>query len=116
VCLENKTNATAIKAVYGAIFMSMSIYFVVSLVAIYMFGSMISSNVLDNVGNEGATWEALVLRIAFLLVIGCHIPYVFYGGKECLLIMIDEFTRQTVSKSLDNKLASSNEGTPRESA
>jgi hypothetical protein len=84
--------------------MSMGVYLTVSLVAIYMFGSLISSNVLDNVGNEGATWAALVLRFAFLLVIGCHIPYIFFSGKESLLIMIDEVTRQTISRSLENKL------------
>lgn len=61
VCLENKNNKTITKSVYGSVFLSMTVYFVVSVASVYLFGSSITANVLDNVGKQGATWEALIL-------------------------------------------------------
>ena len=72
------------------------IYFAVSLVSIFMFGSSISADILDNVGAEGGTWESYVLRAAFVIVVACHIPFVFFAGKEAFLIVIDEATKKTV--------------------
>lgn len=68
--------------------------------SIYMFGSAIHSSVLDNIGEERREWESYILRGAFLLVIGCHIPFVFFAGKEGLLIIIDELDRKSVSNAL----------------
>lgn len=66
-----------------------------------MFGSAIHSNVLDNIGEESRVWESYILRVAFLIVIGCHIPFVFFAGKESLLVIIDEIDRKSVSQALE---------------
>lgn len=76
------------------------IYTIVGFLSIFMFGSALHSSVLDNIGEERRLWESYLLRSAFLVVIGCHIPFVFFAGKESLLIIIDELDRKSVSRAL----------------
>ena len=69
---------------------------------------------LDNIGIEyvdnvldGSTtyfWEAYIVQISFMIVIACHIPFIFFGGKEALCILIDEIDRKSISNALWHKL------------
>jgi hypothetical protein len=38
-----------------------------------------------------------------LVLIACHLPYIFFAGKECALVMIDEVHRKAISKYLDDR-------------
>ena len=38
----------------------------------------------------------------------CHVPFVFYSGKESLLIVIDELNRKSISNALWHKLQNNN--------
>lgn len=91
-----------------------SIYFAVAVVSICMFGTAIESSVLINIGEEskdnskpGVTtnfWEAYIVQISFMIVIACHIPFIFFSGKEGLCIIIDEIDRKSISSALWLKL------------
>lgn len=81
------------------------LYFSVALISIYMFGDCLESSVLLNIGGEQPTnWESYVVRVAFMIVLACHIPFIFYMGKEGLLIIIDEIDRKSISSALVLKL------------
>lgn len=40
-----------------------------------------------------------------MIVLAAHIPYIFFSGKEGLMIIIDEIDRRSVSKTLDERVA-----------
>jgi hypothetical protein len=111
--MKLRSNNAATKAVYYALAMAMVIYVVLSVLSIYTFGSSLQPDVLDNVNEEiDHQWESITLRIAFIIVIVCHIPYVFFSAKEAMLIIVDEWDRQSISQTLTQRLithADSNE-------
>jgi hypothetical protein len=39
-----------------------------------------------------------------MIVLFCHIPFIFFSAKEGLLIIIDELDRRSISKTLDQRL------------
>ena len=49
-------------------------------------------------------FEAYIMQIMFLIILACHIPYLFFSGKEALLIIIDETMRRSISLTLSKKL------------
>lgn len=91
-----------------SVFISMGVYVAFSIVALYMFGSGLLPDVLDNIGREESDIGSFIIRAAFLIVVGCHLPFVFFGCKDCFLIVLDEIARGSVSKSLEIKLAHHN--------
>jgi len=78
-----------------------------------MFGPTLESSVLLNIGylekpDGAAYWEAYIIQIAFMCVLMCHIPFIFFSGKEAILIVIDEIRRKSISSALWHKLQNNN--------
>ncbi len=110
--MKDKSNENGLKAVSLAIFISMFIYISLSLLGIYTFGSNIKHDLLDNVGENGYSWESIIISICFLLVIIFHIPFIFFVGKEAFLIVVDELDRRSISSLLDEQLTNIKDNSP----
>ena len=61
------------------------------------------SSVLKNVDKEKNLYS-YVIRIAFLVVLACHIPYIFFVYKESFLIIYDEAKNHSMTKALQYKI------------
>ena len=95
-------------------FLVQGIYLLVSVSTIFMYGSNIQDNVLQNIGKSypavaNVFWESFVMEILFLTILGCHIPYIYFSGKEALLIVVDEIMRRSISLVLTKKLLQTQE-------
>ena len=86
----DRTPAKLMKSVALAMLFTFIIYVSCGILSIYLFGSSLSTNVLDNISAEAGNNLSLVVRVAFSIVLACHIPYVFYYGKEGALVIVDE--------------------------
>lgn len=94
--------------------LTLVIYTSVALISIAMFGDNLQSVVLVNIGttktSTGATfWESYITQMSFMILLSCHIPFIFFAGKEGLLIIIDELDRKSISSALWHKLYATNE-------
>jgi len=92
------------KAVNYAVASTTIIYVWFALLGAFVYGTKLETNVFKNVSEESHKWESYFLRSIFLVVLGCHIPFIFFGGKESTLIIIDEIKRGSISKALAQKL------------
>lgn len=96
----NRTPDKLLSATALALSFTSLIYISTGLLAIYLFGSELSSNTLDNICDEGTNFLSMAVRIAFAFVVACHVPYVFLYGKEGCCIIADELIQNSTSASL----------------
>ena len=99
----NKSNETMKKAIIIAISLTTIIYTTLGILSIYTFGRQLTSNVFDAVATSDTVY-ATIIRVAFLLVLACHIPFVFLPTKESFLILVDEAQNRSMQIALDHKL------------
>lgn len=100
---HNKSTKTGMTAIAYASLMSFIIYVSLGIISIYMFGSSLDVSVISNVDKEKNIYSYIV-RLAFMIVLACHIPYVFLPTKEGLLIIFDEFKNKSMEKMISEKV------------
>lgn len=84
------------------------VYLLVGFIGLFLFGDTVQSSVLINFGDirtpQGKPFfESQVIQVAFMIVLMCHIPFIFFSGKEAVCIIVDEFDRKSISKVLELK-------------
>ena len=77
------------KAMTIGIIITTLVYVSLGVLSIYSFGSSLTSDVFDAINKEDTIYS-IIIRVAFLIVLACHIPFVFLPTKEGFLIIIDE--------------------------
>lgn len=85
----------AMKAVNSTIILVSAVYLSVSLFIIYMYGSNVNKVFFENLkgNNDSITWEGVSVRCVYLVIVACHIPYVYFACKEAGLIIIHELQK-----------------------
>ncbi len=83
--------------------MSFGVYVTLAMIFLCIFGGSINESVLKNVDQE-TNFESYIVRVSFLMILACHIPYIFYSGKESLCILVDEIMRGNMTKALEASL------------
>ena len=88
-----------------------ALYIGVAIIAMQIFGadcgnygSVLQLIALEDNGSGFKPWESMVLRLIYIVVVFCHIPFLFFSGKESILIVIDELDRGSISKAIAFKL------------
>ena len=107
--LQEKTNEQYVKINNYGLLICCVIYIAVGIISIAMFGPNISSVILEDIGtatnsNGDAFWESYVIQLSFMILLVCHMPFIFFSGKEAMLIIIDEIDRKSISNALWHKL------------
>lgn len=85
------------------------VYFISGVLAIYHFGSSLQESVLDNVAAEGST-VGTVIQLLFLVILACHIPYVFMLCKDGGNTFYEELMNSSMSNTIRQKMEGSHQG------
>ena len=72
-----------------------------SIIAIYEFGPAMHHTLLKNIEEQTGIGSSYFIRGTYMLGLVCHIPFVFFAGKESFLILIEETWNKTLSKHIE---------------
>lgn len=102
--LKVKTNENCRTTITISLSLVGALYGLLGISCVFIFGGQIDKmkgNIMQNVNQEyildPERWESFLLRTLFMIVLACHIPFLFFSGKEGLLIIIDEIQRRSIS-------------------
>ena len=100
--LRNKTTGNGLITAIMSVVILFSVYVLTPLIAFGVYGPNIKSNMLLNVaGDTGAL--PVVLLFLYMAIAVMHIPIIFFVGKEAVLIIFDEATRRSYSRTQVNQ-------------
>jgi len=91
------------KAVTVASTLGFFIYVQVGIISIYMFGYSLYDDVIENIDKENNNFSIFV-RLAFMIMLSCIIPFEFFPAKEALLIIFDESRNGSMQLMLTEKI------------
>lgn len=101
--LENRTNRRFLWASFWSIIIYSTALVATGFIAVYMFGSQVRPDLLDNISTKAGSVSVMV-RTIYCFVLLFHLPYIFYTTKEYTLVLYDEITTKSLSIHLNDKL------------
>ena len=69
----------------------------VGVLGFMVFGSDTHSSFLDDFGEIDSS-VSYIIRVAFLIIVLTHYPFIFFPGKDGLLLIFDEVKRGSISQ------------------
>ena len=102
--LEQKTTKACMRSVNLGLFFSFTIYVTFSVLAFMAFGYHIQIDIFENISYGPQTYLDLSLKLTFIIIFACNIPFLFMVGKESLLTFILEVVDQEISFRLGTKM------------
>ena len=97
--MKERNNKNAISSVFLAITFVFLSYGIFAFVAYLSFGLEVSPNIFDNLKQDDGIFS-IAIRILFLVIFICNLPFTFLAGKECCLIFIMEYREKIITKQI----------------
>lgn len=103
--MKAQTYGNVMSAVFLALCFCFSAYLILSLLAQNLFGDKIEVSLFDNMKDDHGILSVGV-RILFLVIFLCNIPYLFFPGKMSVLNALQEYRFRVFSKVLEANIQS----------
>jgi hypothetical protein len=79
-------------------------YLTLSILAVRLYGSNVNVNLFENL-NSDPGFSSILVRVLFLIIFFCNIPFLFFPGKISVINAIYEYRIQAFSKNLEIQIA-----------
>lgn len=66
----------------------------------FLFGASVDQNFMVTVAQITPNPNTFLMLISILFVVAAHVPFIFFAGKQSLLVIIDEVFNASVSKAI----------------
>jgi amino acid permease len=101
--LKEYNNANIIKAVLIALTFCFLVYISLTVLAMNLYGTHIQQSIFDNMRSDKGVLTKGV-RLLFLLIFCCNIPYLFYPAKLSILNALQEYRLKCFSRAIEKKI------------
>lgn len=106
--LKEYNNVNIMKSVFMALVFCFGSYIILSVLAMNLYGeNNIHQSIFDNMKNDKQNPLTIGIRLLFLVIFCCNIPYLFYPAKLSILNALQEYRIKCFSKAIEKSI---NEG------
>ena len=79
------------------------VYSFIGVLGTLVFGNALETNFLENMALRDGLLS-IFIRLSYVMIVLCYIPYCFFALKEFTLVLIDEVTNKSLSSHLRLKI------------
>ena len=86
-----------------ALLFSITTYIAFALLAKASFGENLHPSIFENLKTEDSLISKQI-RVLFLLIFLCNMPFIFFPGRDGILVILDEVKNKAMSKEMKKVL------------